>query len=289
MKFSDRLMYWIDRHYLPASVALWLAMLVLLSLLGVIVNRAHAQTAPSVTLTASPTSGVSPLSVTLTWSSTGLPADAVCTASGMFGWTGTKAASGSQTIAGVRGDSAPMLACVSTTGSATVNWTLPTTNTDGSLIGATPGSVLAGVELFTARTNAGLATAPLITQPATATTYTFAGLPVGENFYGVRVFNVDTERSALVPVNSMIVAPSVSASASVDVRVRPNPPLVTVATTAYELRLLKNGNLQFVAVGTVPLGAVCDQPLAGAYSSFEGATISKPLTGGIIAARCRAI
>jgi hypothetical protein len=42
MKFSDRTFFWLDRNYLPVSVALWLAVLALLSLLGAVINTAHA-------------------------------------------------------------------------------------------------------------------------------------------------------------------------------------------------------------------------------------------------------
>jgi hypothetical protein len=41
-----RLAFWIDRHYLPTSLAVWLAFLVFVMLLGAIVHRADAQTAP---------------------------------------------------------------------------------------------------------------------------------------------------------------------------------------------------------------------------------------------------
>jgi hypothetical protein len=39
---TNRFALWLDRHYLPASVALWLAVLLLLSMLGLIATRAHA-------------------------------------------------------------------------------------------------------------------------------------------------------------------------------------------------------------------------------------------------------
>jgi hypothetical protein len=104
----------------------------------------------------------------------------------------------------------------------------------------------------------------------------------------VRAFNVEGIRSDFASVNSIVVAASATASASVTVNVKPMPPLVTVATTAYELRALPGGTFQFVAVGTVPLGAECGMTLVGAYTQFTGAMITKPLTGGIIAARCRA-
>lgn len=67
----------------------------------------------------------------LTWSTT--PAAASCTASGGTGWAGTKAASGTQTLAGVTASQSYVLQC-SWPGAtiAVVNWTPPTTNTDGT-------------------------------------------------------------------------------------------------------------------------------------------------------------
>jgi hypothetical protein len=67
----------------------------------------------------------------------------------------------------------------------------------------------------------------------------------------------------------------------------PNPPVLsTIVTIAYELRQYSGGTLRFVQVGTVKLGAPCGVPLVGQYAQFTGAKITKPTTGGIIAARC---
>jgi hypothetical protein len=68
---------------------------------------------------------------------------------------------------------------------------------------------------------------------------------------------------------------------------KPNPPtLLTIATIAYELRQYSNGTLRFVQVGTVPLGAACSTRLAGEFAVFDGARLTKPTVGGVIAARC---
>jgi len=69
----------------------------------------------------------------------------------------------------------------------------------------------------------------------------------------------------------------------------PNPPtLFTVATIAYELRQYANGTLRFVQVGTVPRDAECGMQLVPGFATFGGARITKPTTGGVIAARCLA-
>jgi hypothetical protein len=72
---------------------------------------------------------------------------------------------------------------------------------------------------------------------------------------------------------------------------KPNPPVLTVttATTAYELRPGATGVFNFVAVGTVPLKRVCGPRIVGKYAAITGAKLTKPVTGGIIAAKCAAV
>ncbi len=68
----------------------------------------------------------------------------------------------------------------------------------------------------------------------------------------------------------------------------PAPAGVTLKTStkiAYELRASKSG-YAFVQVGTIPLGAKCGEVLVGPYATVSGAQITKPLKGGVIAAKC---
>src|SRR5688572_15815116 len=83
--------------------------------------------APTVDLTVSPTSGASPLTVTLSWTSTGATS---CLAAD--GWAGNKATSGSQVITGVSATTTYTLTCSDSSGQVAVTWNPPTTNTDGS-------------------------------------------------------------------------------------------------------------------------------------------------------------
>jgi len=218
-------------------------------------TKAHA--APTVTLTANPTTGISPLSVTLTWSSTESQS---CTASG--GWTGTKAVSGTETVTGLRTNTTFSLTCGSSTGSATLTWTAPTQNTDGSAIPATGVGSLAGFELFHATTAAGVSTAtPIVINNKAATTYTITGLPVGARYYAAKAFNAEGIRSDFSgQVNNTIVLPSASDTASVTVNVKPNPPVLSATiTVAYEMNGIKNDGTILLGrdVGTVALGAPC--------------------------------
>lgn len=219
-------------------------------ILGLFIVQADARAEPTVTLTASPTQAISPASITLTWSST---ESSGCTASG--GWSGTKAASGTETLTNVRASATYTLVCSSATGSATVSWTPPTTNTDGSTIPATGPGSLAGFEVFHALTAAQVAGSTPINVPnKTATSLVIPNLPVGAHYYAAKAYNVDGIRSDLsATANNVIVLPSGTASASVVVNVKPMPPVVTVATTAN----LWRGNVSY-RVGRVEIGTGCE-------------------------------
>jgi hypothetical protein len=95
-------------------------------------------TAPSLNLSASPTSIASGGSSTLTWSSTNTTA---CTASG--GWSGSKASAGSQTLTTITSTTTYTLACTGSGGSATQSATV-TVSTD-TAPPSVPGNVLATV------------------------------------------------------------------------------------------------------------------------------------------------
>ena len=213
---------------------------------GLFSVAATAQTAPTVTLTATPATGVSPLDVTLTWSSTGATG---CTASGA--WSGAKATSGTQVIIGVTSNTSYNLLCSTSTGTATLSWVAPTANVDGTAL-----TNLAGFKVYSATTSAGVAsaTAVVINNPSTLT-YAAAGLSSGTWYFGLKAFNaaaIDSDMTGLV--SKAIVLASASASASVTVTTKPNPPtLVTVSQTAYDL---KNGRLYRV-VGEIPLNTPC--------------------------------
>lgn len=204
---------------------------------------ALAQTAPTVTIKATPTSGLAPLDVVVSWASTGA---ATCVASGS--WSGTKALSGSQTFAGVSTNRAYTLTC-STEGKATVTWTPPTQNTDGSAI-----TNLASYELFHAATSAAVSTATAISVPL-GTTHVVTGLPNGIRYFGMKAVNdqgVKSNMSALA--NKTISILSASGVANVTITVKPNPPvIVTIAQAVYDLR---NGQ-PYRYVGTIPLNTPC--------------------------------
>lgn len=159
---------------------------------------------------------------------------------------------------------------------ATLNWTQPTSRTDGTALPLT--------EIRETQIDYAPCTA-VNTFPATPTgtrvvTGSSSGAIITGLTYGTWCFRartVDTTGAASVntgTVYRVYLAP-------------PNPPtLLSIATIAYELREYTGGTMRMVQIGTVPLGAVCGPKLVGQYATFDGATITKPTTGGIIAARC---
>lgn len=210
-----------------------------------------AQTAPTVTLTATPTSGISPLSVTLNWSSTNA---VTCAASG--GWSGAKALSGTQTITGVTATTTYTLTCTAGPGQAVVSWVAPTQNTDGSAL-----TNLAGFKVYWANSSAGVpAATPVVLNSPTTLTYTVTGLTAGTWYFGAKAFNsanVDSDLSGIA--NKVVTIPSANASTTVTITTKPNPPVVTVAQTAYDLRERWFNVSLGRPVGTIALGVPCDE------------------------------
>jgi len=91
---------------------------------------AHAQTAGTISFSANKTSATGSLAPVLTWSTS--PVASSCKASG--GWSGTKFASGSETLPTITANASYTLTCYWGGGAADVTWTKPTKNTDGSTL-----------------------------------------------------------------------------------------------------------------------------------------------------------
>lgn len=255
-------------------------------LLGTLMGAPAVALAPTVTLTASPTSGSAPLTTTLTWASSN--ADS-CTASN--GWTGTKSLSGTETITGLSASRTFTLTCLQSTGSERVTWTAPAQNTDGTAL-----TNLAGFQLFHSTTSAGVSTATPIEVPgATVTTFTITGLPTGLRYFGAKAVNslgVASDMSALV--SATVALQSASASVSVTVATKPMPPtLVSVSQVVYELvpdrwNVIRLGRV----VGSVPLGVPC-QPepvVSGSYYPvpFDAVSLTKAPKSDVLVAPCAA-
>jgi hypothetical protein len=199
---------------------------------------ALAQAPGDITFGASVTNANGSLATTLTWSTS--PVATSCTASGHSSWTGTKAASGSLAlpVISLSGTYNLTLACTwPGNNTAIVNWTRPTTNTDGSALAlcAVPvpssGSCLAGYRVYKS-TTVGMASpeAQLVNTPS-ALSHTWTNIsPAATYFFAVEVFNANGVPSELSNVSSKVITSTASRTASVTLTVNPKPSAPTGLT-----------------------------------------------------------
>jgi hypothetical protein len=228
--------------------------------------QAYAQTAGTVSLSVSPTSGQGSVTPRLTWSTN--PVATSCQASG--GWSGTKAASGSQTLSAVNANTNYTLTCTWGVGSATVNWTAPTTNDDG-----TPLTDLARFRVLYGTSRSNLSQSLTVDDP-TRRSATVNSLGTGTWYFAVRAVNSAGGES----INSNIASKSITgatASRTVSVTVTspmPTPPptgsLVTVATNVWDYYVRSDGvRVRIGVVGQIPLGRPCNPGFKVAASHYE--------------------
>lgn len=152
----------------------------------------------------------------LTWTTS--PAGATCTASN--GWTGTKAAAGTELLPAINATRSYTLTCAwPGIQTAIVSWTAPTTNTDGTAY-TNPG----GYRVQYGRTASTLDTSAYIQDPA-ARTWTSPALAVGSWSFAVRAYNAQGLESEISNVASKVMTASSSQTRTLEVAIRfPNPP-----------------------------------------------------------------
>lgn len=141
------------------------------------------------------------LTPTLTWSTT--PAATSCTASGDSAWAGTKAGSGTQTLASFPNTTPKAYALVCNwpgTTQALLTWTPPTTNTDGTAL-----TNLAGYRVNYGAAQNQLVQAAQIANPA-ATTHTIANLTAGTWYFGLKAYTTQGMESDLSNIVSRTLA-----------------------------------------------------------------------------------
>lgn len=157
--------------------------------------------APTVTLSANPTSVLSGDSTTLTWSSSG-----ATSCSAQDAWSGTKATSGSQATASLTGDSTFTLACTGTGGTTTrsvtvtvttasarsvqISWDAPTTRADGSTL-----TNLAGFHIHYG-TVSGEYTQTIDVNNPSLSSYQIDNLTTGTYYFAVTAYDADSIESA---------------------------------------------------------------------------------------------
>ena len=228
-------------------------------------GAAHSQTAGNISFTANHTSATGRFVPVLTWSTS--PVASSCTARG--GWGGTRFASGSETLPAITTSTSYSLTCTWRNGAATVSWTPPTANTNGS-----PLRDLAGFKVLYGTSATALTQMRFINDPA-ARNVTIAALPSGPWYFVVRAFN----RAQLESDNSNLVQRTineVSAARSLGITInqapppapappppRPSPPpppapmLRTISEVAWDV-LVRDGHAELGRpIGSVPLGVPC--------------------------------
>jgi serine protease len=162
---------------------------------------AQAQTAGVVTLRANTTSASGSVVPVLTWSTT--PVATSCRASG--GWSGTKAASGTQTLTRINATTNFTLTCSWGTGSARVSWVAPTSNTDGSAL-----TNLAGFRVYYGTSSTSFSKYASVSDITSRAT-TIGSLAPGTWYFMVRVLNTNQVESANSNVASKAVAGATAA------------------------------------------------------------------------------
>jgi hypothetical protein len=221
----------------------------LLIVLLLAAGAVQAQSAGVVTLRANATSGTGSLVPVLTWSTN--PVATSCTASG--GWSGTKAASGTQTLTSIRASTNYTLTCSWSAGSATIAWNTPTTNTDGSAL-----TNLASLRVYYGTSSSSLTQRTDISD-ITQRSATISSLSPGTWYFAMRSVNTSGVESSNSNVASKAVA-GATAAKTVGITINPSSPAgrVTTATTVYDLTRSSTGNwILGRVVGTVPTGTAC--------------------------------
>lgn len=219
----------LTRH--PSLLPGILLVLVLLA----IVQPAAAQTPTLDFSVATSTSDGRTVTPALTWSTT--PAAQSCTASGATDWTGTQAVSGTVTLNAISATRSYSLSCTwpgDTT--ATIRWTAPTTNTDGSALAKCTsqtevGSCLRSFMVVKGTTAQNVGSDGRVVNDRNATSYAWTGLPAGTHWFSVIAINGnDMQSEQAMPPASKVITTATTQSRTLEVAVRfpSSPGTVTV-------------------------------------------------------------
>lgn len=260
-------------------------------------SLANAQTAGTITFTANSTSATGSLTPRLTWSTQ--PVASSCTASG--GWSGNKFASGSETLATITASRSYTLTCAWATGSATISWTRPTTNTDGSAL-----TNLAGYRILFGPSASDLSQSMSVTNPS-ATSFTVPSLGAGTWYFAVRAVTStgsESDNSSLVQKTIT----GVNSSRTINITINPttppptnppptNPPptgqLRVVSTPAYDVVMVNGVRTRGRVIGTIQIGTGCSSSVRIGTTNYYGVSSGKVVLTGTprsneAVAECRA-
>ena len=240
----------------------------------------QAQTAGTITFTSNKNTSTTAFSPVLTWSTS--PVASTCTASGA--WSGTKFASGSETVARITSSKSYTLTCAWGNGNATISWVAPTQNTDNS-----PLTNLKGFRILYGTSPSNLNLSQSVNS-ATARSATISALGAGTWYFAVRAVNTSNVESD----NSTVVSRTINAataSKTVNITITGSSPTwKTINRRAYDV-VIRNG---VYAVGrqvcSVPLGTPCQThyKVGADYYKVDAAYVSvtTPPRSNTIIARC---
>lgn len=211
------------------------------------VGVAHAQSAGVVNLSVTPTSGSGSVTPKLTWSTN--PTAQSCTASG--GWSGTKAASGTQTLTAIRANTNFTLTCTWSSGSAVVSWVAPTKNSDGSNL-----TDLASFKVLYGTSSTSLTRTASVTDPTRRNT-TIGSLTPATWYFKVRTVNSKGVESNDSNVASKSVT-GATAAKTVSVTVSSTGGLTTKSTNVWDMTRRADGQwIRRSVIGYIPMGKPC--------------------------------
>jgi len=217
----------------------------------------HAQSAGIVTLRANATSATGSMAPVLTWSTN--PVATSCSASG--GWSGTKAASGTQTLATITASTNYTLTCTWGTGTARVSWVAPTSNTND-----TPLVNLAAYRVYYGTSSSSLTQSSEVND-ITLRTATISSLTLGTWYFAVRAVNTNQLESGNSNIASKAVVGATAAS-TVGITINATPPptptpppptgsWATIGTVVYDTVQTGSSYTLGRIVGSIPLGTRC--------------------------------
>jgi hypothetical protein len=220
---------------------------------------AQAQTAGTISLQANPASATGSAVPVLTWSTN--PVAQNCIATG--GWSGPKAVAGTETLSEITVTTSYTLTCTWGSGSTTITWVAPTTNTDGSAL-----IDLAGFRILFGKSSTTLTNSAVI-DDMTQRSATTSALTTGEWFFAVRAFNIHNGESD----NSNVVSKTVTGDTdvrTVNVTIVAPPSLLTIATSVFDVVQQSDGSWSPRAVvGSIAIGRPCSEAFTATGGFFE--------------------
>jgi hypothetical protein len=216
---------------------------------------AQAQTAGTITFTANRTSSSTGFAPVLTWSTS--PVATSCTASGA--WSGTKFASGTETLATITSSKAYTLTCTWGNGTATINWTAPTRNSDGTTL-----TDLTSYKVLYGNSSGNLNMSKVISD-RTATSTSIGSLGQGTWYFAVRAVNSKgVESNSSSTVSKVITGASAAKTVNITITGGGTPPptgsLQTISTRVYDVTWDDAAGVRVRGreVGTIALNKPCD-------------------------------